>query len=342
MCGVVAENVSGFGLHPTHVVCTFHRHCIGQGLRRSKLRTAGVAMKMPRGHILRWQGAPAFPMRGASPRLTLERSINRSPSRNRLDYRARYEIWKHEAQHAKSSPRRDFAMSCVSQNRAVAFQHATLILWLGITCGMRVTESAKYPIGRFGHAFECEYIATFDATASKVAEKPLLKKSRYRPINRKASHEIDTQMTGKIWQVRLGLDHTPYAHVDFKRSHDHVDGYTVVTVDVDRFMTCFERDKLVIPCPIEWKQGKLEGIRDFLNPEGGACDMPVVGFSLRAVKRRRLWGILKPEIEKVPVAGFTNGRHRARYLQYAGAVIMPVEVHESEAMLLRKHCGVGT
>lgn len=140
-------------------------------------------------------------------------------------------------------------------------------------------------------------------------------------------------MTGSIWQVRLGANHTPFAHVDFKRSHDHVDGYTVVTVDAARFMVCFERDKLVIPRPTEWKKGKLEGIRDFLDPKGGACDMPVIGFSLRTVEHRRLCGFLAPRIETVPIAGFTNGRHRARYLQYAGAAIMPVEVHESEAML---------
>lgn len=149
-------------------------------------------------------------------------------------------------------------------------------------------------------------------------------------------------MTGIIWQVRLGANHTPYAHVDFKRSHDHVDGYTVVTVDVHRFMVCFERDKFVIPRPIEWETGKLEGVRDFLDPKGGACDMPVIGFALRTVKHLRLWGLLAPTIEEVPVAGFTNGRHRARYLQYAGAATMPVEVHESEAMLLRKHCGADT
>ena len=149
-------------------------------------------------------------------------------------------------------------------------------------------------------------------------------------------------MTGNIWQVRLGANHTPYAHVEFKRSRDHGDGYTVVTVDVDRFMTCFERDKLVIPLPTEWKEGKLEGIRGFLDPKGGACDMPVVGFSVRTVEHRRLWGLIDPRIERVPVAGFTNGRHRARYLQYAGATIMPVEVHETEAVLLRKHCGAAT
>jgi len=146
-------------------------------------------------------------------------------------------------------------------------------------------------------------------------------------------------MIGKIWQVQLGANHTPYAHVDFKRSRDHVDGYTVVTVDVDRFMTCFERDTLAIQRSTNWTQEKFECIRDFLDPKGGACDMPVIGFSMRTVEHRRLWGFLSPRIEMVLVAGFTNGRHRARYLQYAGATIMPVEVHESQAVLLRKHCG---
>lgn len=146
-------------------------------------------------------------------------------------------------------------------------------------------------------------------------------------------------MTKKNWRVQLDPTHTPYAYVDFKRSHEHAAGYTVVKVDVERFMTCFEQDQLVIGPPTEWPEAKREGIRQFLDPKEGVCDMPVVGFSIRIRKHRRFFGFAAPRIEKVPVAGFTNGRHRARYLQHAGANVMPVEVHESEAALLREHCG---
>ncbi|MGP8431808.1 plasmid fertility inhibition factor family protein [Paraburkholderia fungorum] len=146
-------------------------------------------------------------------------------------------------------------------------------------------------------------------------------------------------MTKNTWRVHLGVTHTPYAYVEFKRSHEHAAGYTVVLVDVERLMGCFERDQLVIGRPTEWTETKREGIRQFLDPKEGACEMPVVGFSIRTRTHRRLLGFATPRIEKVPVAGFTNGRHRARYLQYAGAKVMPVEVHETEAALLREHCG---
>jgi hypothetical protein len=146
-------------------------------------------------------------------------------------------------------------------------------------------------------------------------------------------------MTGKTWRVQLDASHTPYAHVDFKRSHEHANGYMVVLVDVERFMACFDRDRFVIGRPTEWSEAKREGLRQFLDPKEGACDMPVIGFSIRTTEHRRLFGLLANRIEKVPVAGFTNGRHRARYLQHAGAKVMPVEVHESQAALLRQHCG---
>jgi len=146
-------------------------------------------------------------------------------------------------------------------------------------------------------------------------------------------------MAGKIWRVQLDSSHTPYVHVDFKRSHEHASGYTVVTVDMERFMVCFERDQLVVGRPNEWSESKREGIRQFLDPKEGACDMPVIGFSIRTRQYRRFLGLIANRIEKLPVAGFTNGRHRARYLQHAGAKVMPVEVHESEAVLLRQHCG---
>jgi hypothetical protein len=142
-------------------------------------------------------------------------------------------------------------------------------------------------------------------------------------------------MTSEKWRVQLSTSHTPYSHVDLKRSHDHVKGYEVVIVDLGSLMTCFESDQVVIPHVTAWKTEKREAIQAFLDPAEGACDMPVVGFTLRTKMHRRLFGLIAPRIEKVPVAGFTNGRHRARYLHFAGATVIPVEVHETEADLLR-------
>lgn len=146
-------------------------------------------------------------------------------------------------------------------------------------------------------------------------------------------------MTNRKWTVQLGATHVPYTHVDLKRSRDHVDGYEVVMVDLDRLITCFERDHYVIPHVSAWEAAKRDGFHEFLNPAGGACEMLVVSFSLKEKTHQRFFGFIAPRVEEVAVVTFTNGRHRTRYLQFAGAAVIPVEVHESEAVQLRKYCG---
>jgi hypothetical protein len=147
-------------------------------------------------------------------------------------------------------------------------------------------------------------------------------------------------MTNRTWTVQLIATHVPYTHVDLKRCRDHVDGYQVVMVDLDRLITCFERDHYAVPHVSAWAAAKRDGLQTFLNPAEGACEMPVVGFSLKEKTHQRCFGFIAPRVETVAVASFTNGRHRTRYLQFAGAAVIPVEVHESEAALLRKYCGV--
>jgi hypothetical protein len=146
-------------------------------------------------------------------------------------------------------------------------------------------------------------------------------------------------MTNRTWTVQLNATFVPYTHVDLKRSRDHVDGYKVVMVNLDRLITCFERNHFVIPPVSAWGAEKRDGLQAFLNPSGGACEMPLVSCERKEIKHRRLFGLMTPRVEEVLEVSFTNGRHRTRYLQFAGATVIPVEVHKSQAAQLQKYCG---
>lgn len=114
---------------------------------------------------------------------------------------------------------------------------------------------------------------------------------------------------------------------------DHI---TVVIVDAKKLMQCFRRCSLAIPSADKWEPKKREGIREFLDPRAGPIEMPYIGFELR--EKKHFLRLLKPR-RHVGVVSFENGRHRARYLQFAGADCFPVEVNIKEANLLEIYCG---
>lgn len=148
------------------------------------------------------------------------------------------------------------------------------------------------------------------------------------------------------WMVKLRDSHPGYTEVRLKRSLPENNKYTVVIVDADRLLACYSNEILsyVLPPVDQWPSGKEKGIREFLNPSTGTAEMPRVSFVIKKKEtlRKRLWGLLKPVVESVteePVLSFTNGRHRAVYMAYAGALRFPVEIHVNEAELLRQYCG---
>jgi hypothetical protein len=141
-----------------------------------------------------------------------------------------------------------------------------------------------------------------------------------------------------VWIVQLP-GHTAYAYTHLKRVFASDDSrHRVVTVDLTKLLACADRDTTdyVLPPVQYWAPGKAAGIREFLDPaERRIPDMPFITF--RETRTRTLLGI--PGLSKVGVASFRNGQHRARYLAYAGATCLPVEVHETEADLLVRYCG---
>jgi len=141
-----------------------------------------------------------------------------------------------------------------------------------------------------------------------------------------------------IWSVPLSTTHTPYTSTYLKRRLATLKEYCVVVVDTAAFMDCYSRDQpgFVIPTVGNWPTNKQEGIRKFLDPNvGDVPEMAVVSFEL--APRKKWFGLLGSVTEGV--VSFTNGRHRSRYLQHAGATCFPVETHVSSAEGLLKYCG---
>lgn len=140
------------------------------------------------------------------------------------------------------------------------------------------------------------------------------------------------------WSVPLPASHAPYRFVQLKRRFPTLAEYRVVVVDVAAFMNCYSRDQpgYVIPTVENWPDDKSCGLRKFLDPnDAGIPEMAVVSFELATRKR---WLGLFGEVTE-GVISFINGRHRSRYLQFAGAKCFPVETHASSADGLLKYCG---
>lgn len=146
--------------------------------------------------------------------------------------------------------------------------------------------------------------------------------------------------SGPLWIVPLPGHHS-YGHVRLRRVFTS-DGtrHEVVIVDLQKLLVCADRDETdyVLKPVDDWHAGKVRGIREFLHPESERIpQMPYVTISQRRAPGLAGWLGLAHE----GVVAFRNGQHRARYLAWAGALWLPVEVHEREAPLLRELCGAG-
>ncbi|WP_106857588.1 plasmid fertility inhibition factor family protein [Caballeronia novacaledonica] len=140
-----------------------------------------------------------------------------------------------------------------------------------------------------------------------------------------------------VWIVRL-QGHPQYDFVRLKRVFKDLGSrHQVVLVDVRKLLMCANRDDTdyVLKAVDDWHAGKVRGIREFLDPDNPRVpEMPYVTISVR--RSPGLLGLLG--VHREGVVAFRNGQHRARYMAYAGALCMPVEVHEREAALLHEMC----
>lgn len=159
------------------------------------------------------------------------------------------------------------------------------------------------------------------------------------PALRRAAAVVAAAGSEPVWIVPLG-DHPHYDHVRLKRvfGDDDDTRHCVVVVDARKLLECADRDDTdyVLPPVGDWHNGKIRGIREFLDPRNP--QIPAMPYVTIAARRTRTWlGLVG--LEREGVVGFRNGQHRARYLAHAGAEAFPVEVHEREARLLTLFCG---
>lgn len=148
----------------------------------------------------------------------------------------------------------------------------------------------------------------------------------------------------ELWHVQLDSTHPGYQSVALRRRAGYVN-YEVVEVDAERLIHYSNQDiRGYVLAPVEaWSPGKRQGIFNFLAPPGPRecpVEMPIISFNERDVIRyERKWLIFKKAIPfRLKYIGYTNGRHRTRYLYYAGAKRIPVMCHISEVDALKAHC----
>lgn len=145
----------------------------------------------------------------------------------------------------------------------------------------------------------------------------------------------------KTWPVELDRQHPNYQSLVLKRKHPDRDDYRVVIVKTELLLALWARDEgYFLPPVSDWKEEKRQGIRKFLDPaDPGIAEMSVVSMRMRTGVLWHWWPPLRVRVAE-PVISFTNGRHRARYLVFAGAKTMPVEVTLNSAPLVEAHCGI--
>lgn len=148
----------------------------------------------------------------------------------------------------------------------------------------------------------------------------------------------------ELWHVRLDGAHPDYQSVSLRRRPGYAN-YEVVEVDTEKLIHYSNQDiRGYVIAPVEdWRPDKRQGIFNFLAPPGPReqpVEMPVISFNERdVIHYERKWLFFKKAVPlRLKYIGYTNGRHRSRYLYFAGAKRIPVMCHISQVDALKAHC----
>lgn len=148
----------------------------------------------------------------------------------------------------------------------------------------------------------------------------------------------------ELWNVQLDSTHPQYQSVALRRRPGYTN-YEVVEVDSEKLIHYSNQDiRGYVIAPVEdWQPDKRQGIFNFLAPPGPLeqpVEMPVISFNERdVIYYERKWLFFKTAVQhRLKYIGYTNGRHRSRYLYFAGAKRIPVMCHISEVDALKAHC----
>lgn len=145
--------------------------------------------------------------------------------------------------------------------------------------------------------------------------------------------------------MQLGADHPEYQSVALRR-RSGCKNYKVVEVDADKLIhySNLNRPDFVI-APVEcWQPSEREAFFQFLAPPRPLekpVEMPIISFNDECVVQYvRKWCFFKVAVRHRRIyIGYTNGRHRTRYLYYAGAKLIPVMCPDSDVSALKFYCG---
>jgi hypothetical protein len=148
-----------------------------------------------------------------------------------------------------------------------------------------------------------------------------------------------------IWHVPLSPDHPGYQLVGLRPRLDDLSEYPVVIVDLLKVLHYWEADDrsyFLDPVPT-WPEEQRKGISRFLSPPSPSerfVEMPMAYLhDVTPVTLVRRWLFFRQKIAKQrQYLGFTNGRHRTRYLEFAGATHMPMQTGKKSESLLRRYC----
>lgn len=154
-------------------------------------------------------------------------------------------------------------------------------------------------------------------------------------------------MDTALYDVKLSDTHPGYQSVSLRRRPGY-ENHVVVLVDVQKLIHYSDQHlhSSFVVSPVEdWADDKRQGIFEFLAPPAPKerhIEMPVVSFNqVLEQYQDPVMKIFSRKRERLlKWVGYTNGRHRTRYLHFAGALQMPVMCHKNEAKDLQHHCGV--
>lgn len=164
--------------------------------------------------------------------------------------------------------------------------------------------------------------------------------------NLKPNRQARLAMNNELFDVRLSGTHPGYQTVNLCRrpGKDH---YVVVIVDLQKLILYSDQhlhSSFVIPPAENWTNEERKRMFDFLappSPEERHVEMPIVSFNeVQVLFREPVLKFFSRRRERLlRYVGYTNGRHRTRYLHFAGALAIPVMCHESQSQLIQRYCG---
>ena len=157
----------------------------------------------------------------------------------------------------------------------------------------------------------------------------------------------------QIFTVSLQPGLLPFSEVHFRRRNGEVKNYDVIHVDAQKFLHFFEiAEGYFVPHFSKFHPSYQEDMLRYMSQNQHSDflpDMPMLRISMehRTFYPRYFHSFFKyfglfGKSQLVPIFQFVNGRHRTRFLQFAGAKSFYVEVanNDSSSDLMKSFCGI--